>query len=65
MIQISFLQNELRDRSFTFTLRAFYSSLDIHPHVRIFLSDNHRSLVIARMEFDNTVDVGSVSFVYT
>lgn len=65
MIQISFLQNELRDRSLTLTFRAFYSSLVMHPNVRVFLSDQNRSMVLARMEFYNTVYVGSVSFVYT
>lgn len=50
-------------RSLTF--RSFSSSLEIHPNVRVFISDNNRGMVLARMEFDNTLYVGSVSFVYT
>lgn len=45
--------------------RYYSNKLETHPNVRVSLSDNNRGMVIARMEFSRSVDLGSSTFVYS
>jgi hypothetical protein len=53
-----------RTRPYSYDVRQPYSTLSTHPSVRVFLSDLQKGVVLARMEFDRSIDIGSVSFIY-